>query len=223
MTNERHTHRLTGCAPIPLAHYLKALGILRLVAEQADSTAHGWWSGDVFYLRTTLDEVALSQFFLEKYAPTPIVVPWSGSDFFAANRQPNSANYKERWPESSQKYCPTAETIIEAFLVSDSNRLESYREMIRGVFRAMDASGTREKKDIEAAKGENQKRLFLTCLRSLLPDDLVLWLDAAAALGTEEFAFNALLGSGGGSDGNSHFSDNFMQSLWICLNDFDAC
>ncbi len=222
MTNERHTHRLTGCSPIPLAHYLKALGILRLVAEQADSTAQGWWSGDVFHLRTTLDEAALSQFFLDKYAPTPIVVPWSGSDFFAANRQPNSANYKERWPESSQKYCPTAETIIEAFLVSDANRLERYREMIRGVFRAMDASGTREKKDIEAAKGENQKRLFLTCLRSILPDDLVLWLDTAAALGTDEFAFNALLGSGGGSDGNSHFSDNFMQSLWICLNDFDA-
>jgi len=35
-----HIHDLNGCAPVPLAHYLKALGILRLVAEQADPGAH---------------------------------------------------------------------------------------------------------------------------------------------------------------------------------------
>lgn len=34
-----HIHKLDGCAPTPLAHYLKALGILRLVAEQADPNA----------------------------------------------------------------------------------------------------------------------------------------------------------------------------------------
>jgi CRISPR-associated protein Csx17 len=53
-----HEHKLTGCSPIPLASYLKSLGILRLVAEheEADPTATGWWSGDVFRLRTTLDE-----------------------------------------------------------------------------------------------------------------------------------------------------------------------
>jgi len=40
-----HIHDLNGCAPAPLAHYLKALGILRLVAEQADPEARGWWWG----------------------------------------------------------------------------------------------------------------------------------------------------------------------------------
>ena len=43
-----HVHQLDGCAPAPLAHYLKALGILRLVAEQADRDARGWWDGDRF-------------------------------------------------------------------------------------------------------------------------------------------------------------------------------
>ncbi len=35
---------LSGCAPVPLAHYLKALGVLRLVAEQADPATprHAW-------------------------------------------------------------------------------------------------------------------------------------------------------------------------------------
>lgn len=35
---------LSGCAPVPIAHYLKALGVLRLVAEQADPATprHAW-------------------------------------------------------------------------------------------------------------------------------------------------------------------------------------
>ncbi len=32
--------------------YLKALGILRLVGEQKDPNARGWWENDVFWLRS---------------------------------------------------------------------------------------------------------------------------------------------------------------------------
>lgn len=35
----QYTHKLSGCSPAPLANYLKALGILRLVSEQTDPTA----------------------------------------------------------------------------------------------------------------------------------------------------------------------------------------
>lgn len=222
MPETRFTHRLTGCAPIPLAHYLKALGILRLVAEQADPTAQGWWSGDVFHLRTSLDEAALQRFFLEEYKPTPVVVPWSGNDFFAASRNPDPTSFLQRWPITSQKYCPTASAIIEAFLVSDSSRLRHYRNDIHGVFTAMLQSGALDKSSIEGQSGQKVKRAFLTALRSILSDAAVRWIDSAAVLSTDAFVFNAILGSGGGSDGNSHFSDNFMQSLWLVLPDFDA-
>ena len=37
-----HLHQLKGCSPTPLANYLKALGILRLVAGQADAACHVW-------------------------------------------------------------------------------------------------------------------------------------------------------------------------------------
>jgi CRISPR-associated protein Csx17 len=37
---------LNGCAPIPLANHLKALGILRLVSEQVDRNATGHWQGE---------------------------------------------------------------------------------------------------------------------------------------------------------------------------------
>lgn len=55
-------HELNGCAPTPLAHYLKALGILRLVAEQADPEARGWWEGERFRLATYFSREDLESF-----------------------------------------------------------------------------------------------------------------------------------------------------------------
>jgi CRISPR-associated protein Csx17 len=74
---------LTGCSPTPLANYLKALGILRLVAEQADPNARGWWQDEHFCLLTKLSKEELESFFLEKYEPTPLLSPWNkGCGFF---------------------------------------------------------------------------------------------------------------------------------------------
>lgn len=70
-----HIHDLGGCAPAPLAHYLKALGILRLVSEQADAHARGWWEGERFRLASILDESALRDFLLERYEPIPVFNP----------------------------------------------------------------------------------------------------------------------------------------------------
>ncbi len=83
MSSDRHVHRLNGCQPVPLASYLKALGVLRLVSEQADASAQGWWNGDVFHIDCRLDTPVLQQFFLELYRPTPLVGPWGArSGFF---------------------------------------------------------------------------------------------------------------------------------------------
>lgn len=78
-------HHLTGCSPTPLANYLKALGILRLVSEQADPNSRGWWQDEHFCLLTKLSKVELESFFLEKYEPTPLLSPWNkGCGFFKA-------------------------------------------------------------------------------------------------------------------------------------------
>ena len=78
-----HVHELGGCAPAPLAHYLKALGILRLVAEQRDGGARGWWEEDRFRLATKLTREEIEGFFLHDYQPTPLVSPWNrGAGFF---------------------------------------------------------------------------------------------------------------------------------------------
>ena len=39
---------LEGCTPEPLMSYLKALGILRIIAEQKDPDARGCWRDGAF-------------------------------------------------------------------------------------------------------------------------------------------------------------------------------
>jgi CRISPR-associated protein Csx17 len=78
-----HVHKLDGCAPTPLANYLKALGVFRILSEQDDRNIRGWWSGDIFFIATSLDKNNLISFFLNKYMPTPMLSPWNkGSGFF---------------------------------------------------------------------------------------------------------------------------------------------
>ncbi len=51
-----NTIPLKGCTPEPLMNYLKALGIFRLVAEQADPDARVSWTGGVAHLARNLSE-----------------------------------------------------------------------------------------------------------------------------------------------------------------------
>lgn len=82
-----YVHPLKGCSPAPLANYLKALGILRLIVEQrADREARGWWQGEHFCLLSKLTRDELETFFLKTYEPTPLLSPWNkGCGFFKAN------------------------------------------------------------------------------------------------------------------------------------------
>lgn len=212
----RHDVELPGCTPEPLMAYLKALGILRLVSKQADPDARGWWRNDAFWLRcpelfnnadtNDAKRDSLAAFFLEKYRPTPIVVPWSGGDFFVVNWSPKAATHAKT---------PTSSKAIEAILATQTDRFEPYRRALQGCKAALDKCGIDTKE-----KMGKQKWTFIQELRSFCDEPLLIeWMDAAAVGTVERFA--ALLGSGGGSDGNTHFSDNFMQNLWDVLPDFD--
>lgn len=213
-----HEVVLSGCTPEPLMNYLKALGILRLIAEDrehGDPAARGFWRDDVFVLRSRLDEKTLEAFFLDHYRPTPIVVPWSGGDFFAVDWDAKPLKHKKT---------PTSAKVIEAFLASSTDRLAAYREVLSRCKEAMDACEVRKKEDIEPNKGAAAKRRkvdLLVHLRACLNTEAIFWLDAAA-VASDSLLFSGMLGSGGGSDGNTHFSDNFMQNIWDVLPDFDV-
>lgn len=76
---------LKGCRHDILGHYLKAIGLLRVLArcadeEHRDPDAEGWWDLDkaCFCIRSEKypDEKRLSRFISEHYKPTPILAAW---------------------------------------------------------------------------------------------------------------------------------------------------
>lgn len=182
MTNEII---LAGCAPAPLAHYLKALGILRLVAEQADPSAAGCWRDEQFVLRTALDKEGLSRFLLQDYRPTPIVAPWNGGSGF--------------YPKDNQAG-------IESIAKSQAGRLGRFREAIIFGREAVKRAGLGE-----SPKNE-EKAAFLAAFRAEAPEPVLDWMDAAILLAGDEPRYPPLLGTGG-NDGRLDFTNNFMQRL----------
>ena len=177
---------LRGCAPEPLIHYLKALGIMRLVAEQLDSEVRGAWTANGFLLETNAKKDELIDFFLNDYQPTPIVAPWNNSSGFYSK---------------DKKALGYIETL---FALSDS-RFEQFYKVVEI---ARNIVGER----IEAPK-DNEKIAMLQKARCLFPEQSLAWLDAAFVLGTEKPDYLPLLGSGG-NDGNFSFTTNLFEK-WL--------
>jgi CRISPR-associated protein Csx17 len=204
--NQSHEITLTGCKPEPLMSYLKALGVFRIVSEQADHGAQAGWKMENFVIQSKYNRNELEDFMVNKYEPSPILVPWSGNDFFGISGS----------PIKSYKKTPTGSSIIEAFYNASTQRLAPYKRAIQEVLETFKKTKIHSK-----AEMEKNKHRFLSVLRSNASNDVVNWIDCAVVIFEKSNPFSALLGSGGGSDGNTHFSDNFMQNLWEMLPDFD--
>ncbi len=185
---------LGGCTPTPLASYLKALGVLRLISSRAnhaqgfaaDPRARGWWENEYFHVRTTLGRDGLIDFFLDDYAPSPIIAPWNGGSGF--------------YPKDNQDgFRPlTAGAVAERFLpIAEAIRIASCAISQRGLTRQ---------------PGKGEKIELVAALRAELPDPAVRWIDAALALSGESLSYPPLLGSGG-NDGRLDFTNNFLRRL----------
>ena len=185
---------LHGCAPTPLASYLKALGVLRLVSspanhvsgEAADPHARGWWENECFHLRTTLGRDALLHFFLHDYAPSPIIAPWNGGSGFYAG-------------DNKDGFDPLATGQV-------AGRFGNISSAIRSTVRTVAALKLAERPEGEAKVG------LVAALRAELADAALLWLDAVLALSRGGLAYPELLGTGG-NDGRLDFTNNFARRL----------
>lgn len=180
-----HVHTLVGCAPTPLAHYLKALGVLRLVGQQKDAEVRGYWRQDEFILVTQLTHEDIDRFFLEEYAPTPMLTPWNGGSGF---------------------YPKDQKAGIEAISSSTLQRFGTYREAIE-IGRAL--VGTRT----ESSKDKDEKAALLKVCKANWSAAALEWVNAVTVVTrSSEIAYPAVLGSGG-NDGRLDFTNNFMQRL----------
>ena len=189
-----NTIALLGCTPTPLAGYLKALGVLRLVAspsnnvngDAADSKVRGFWKNDRFHLRTRLNIDMLMRFFLEDYAPSPIIAPWNGGSGFYPGDNKNGIE-------------PLARTGVAPRFVSLSSAIQI-------------ASDAIERQGFASRPEAASKPDFIATLRRCLSDSALNWLDAVLALSGSRLNFPPLLGTGG-NDGRLDFTNNFMCRL----------
>ena len=185
---------LSGCAPTPLASYLKALGVLRLISSPAnhvsgaaaDPHARGWWENERFHLRTTLDRDTLLHFFLHDYAPSPIIAPWNGGSGFYLK-------------DNKEGFNPLASGQVAV-------RFASLAAAIRNSTRAVARLRLSERPE-----GAN-KAALVAALRGELLDTALPWLDAVLALSGGGLAYPELLGTGG-NDGRLDFTNNYARRL----------
>ena len=213
-----HEHPLLGFTPTPLAAYLKALAVLRLVAEAStdgggDPDATGFWRDDVFVLCTGLTREELRAFFLNRYRPTPLLSPWNGGSGFYFQE----GKLKEKDPVTGKKLKTgvrnqetEATRTVAAIAQSTSPRFADYRDAI-AIARRVIANF----KIVEAPENtstNNQKDRFIQAFRNLASDHCLSAMDSAVVIAGDETSFPPLLGTGG-NDGNLDFTNNFMQRL----------
>lgn len=181
-----HTIPLPGCTPTPLAAYLKALGLFRILSQQRpDSAPRAYWQGSTFVLSSSLDRDALREFLIHHYAPSPLVAPWNGGSGF--------------YPKDNT-------SAVKALEASVAPRFATYRDTLAAARAAIDSLSLTEKPD-----AERKQRLLLRC-RNTFSELALEPLDSAVVLTDGGPKYPPLLGTGF-NDGRLEFTNNFMQRL----------
>jgi len=216
-----HAHVLAGCRPRPLASYLKAVGVLRMVAEQADPEARGFWRDDSFVLLTRLDEAALLRFFLHTWQPSPFMSPWNKGSGLLTERDkgvaPLLASTAPRFAQVRAGIEATRElTRAMKGAVEAEKAIKAEKTKLRGAEakEALAANPDYQARLRQAAKACKQLKdeLQPECQRRWRGPTLR-WLRAALVVTADGGArFPAMLGTGG-NDGKLDFTNNAMQRL----------
>lgn len=209
---------LDGCTSTPLASYLKALGVLRLLSAKCPDT-RGYWRGDTFVLRATLDRASIERFFLDEYEPTPIMAPWNGgSGFYYQERKS-----KEKDPATGKKKKlgiydqeTSATKVVDAVLSSTNTKLDPYRKALVHAKHAVQNAGL-----VTSPKSGKEKDDFILSLRGSLPEECLQAMDSGLAIAGGTTSYPPMLGSGW-NDGNLDFTSNFMQRLLDVLGTIDG-
>lgn len=211
---------LGGCSPTPLASYLKALGVFRLVTEQTDSAARGFWRNEAFVLSTKLTREQLAEFFLTRYAPTPLLAPWLGGSGFLKNDKASVT--LQLFEKSSSPRLSRYRVGVKAAreLCDDLNKAKQAEVVIKSEAKSLPAAqrdNLREDPAYKARLSVAQKKFkrlkdaFLAECRLKWRGPHLEWLEAAVILDSDlSTKFPALLGSGG-NDGNLEVTSNFRQ------------
>lgn len=174
-----------------LVGWLKGLGVLRVVAEQADPAARLAWRRGTATLQTELGLDELERFFIERYRPAPVASPWNGASGF--------------FPDH---YRAAADALAQVEALDDP-RLAPLRDVVR--------TGRQVLARLELkAKPEALRVPVLREMRARASDNALRWIDAAVVLQEDRARFPPLLGTGG-NDGNWDIAANYAQAVLLAL------
>jgi CRISPR-associated protein Csx17 len=211
---------LNGCPPEPLGNYLKAIGVFRLVAEQADPTARAWWEGGVLRLLTRLDERAIQDFFLggdpnlPAYQPTPIFAPWGGRPGFY--RKDSNADARSRLLRLKVARKAGKQPLKARRQLNDAALTLAVLGRVLSRHREWDAKKKGEDRPwLEAKKAKKDKERLIRACRNTWPQRAVEWLDACLAVG-DDLDFGSLFGTGG-NEGSADITNSFWQFVEDCI------
>lgn len=222
---------LDGCRPTPLASYLKALGVLRLIScdanhlsgQAADPKARGWWEGERFHLWTKLDRTALCRFFLHEYAPSPIIAPWNGrAGFLEGDAGAESSRTGALLMSAIQRSTGlrfsnmrrTVESLRSNSAVAGYDELRAREKRLTTQVRELKGDeklGVQDELKIVKKQASESKSALLPTLRATTDSNHLAYLEACYVLATDETPA-PLLGSGG-NDGSRDFGVNFAEHL----------
>lgn len=183
-------HHLTGCITAPASDYLKTLGLFKIVSSR-DIDATIRWENGYCVMQTRMEKNEIFEFLTSKYAPSPIISPWSYN-----------------------KYQKTVEAIKD----SKDQRFDGYQEAIKTMEKVFEKFakilGVKEisKKDID-----KDKLTLAKLCRNYLSDEVVPWLDVVYVVKKDKPKFAPILGTGA-NDGNHDISDNFVARILELLN-----
>ena len=223
MTNQNDIV-LWGCNPKPLASYLKALGIFRLLTEQFDSETLCSWNNISFVIHSHYRFDDIAQFLLTQYRPTPIISPWSGRAGFLEGE--NAENSNRKGPQiiatvansEGVRFKPYRDILIQIGQTEVIQRLNSTRSMIKRLEKnkQKEKSSFSHNDDMELRRSKSEektlKKQLLISLRAEMSDEYLSWLDACIALGSNESFSTPLLGTGG-NEGSMDYSINHLSDL----------
>jgi len=192
MANNARRWQLPGCQVKPLGDYLKALGVLRIIANQWDDPANpvtrSCWNSQGFILETPMTPDELVDRLLTEYKPFPILSPWNrGGGFIPARGASNKT--------------------LHSMLESKAPRFADYRGGIQACGELLAKHFPRT----STLSPEAKYRLLQLC-RNQLPEAMLPWLDAAYVLCHGKAQYPPILGTGA-NDGQAEYSRLFRQRL----------
>ncbi len=214
-------HELQGCAPAPLAGYLKALGVLRLIAAQIDPNVRGAWRDGSFVVWTRLSREELVEFFLCAYQPTPMVSPWNkGSGLMNdhdAAVQAIASSTADRFATYRAAIAQARAANVELGAADAAIRvIKDEPKTVKSTTERARLRGSAEYK----ARLADAERVFAALKAEAIPacrrswrGAVLDWFDSAAVLTSGgDVKFPALLGTGG-NDGRLDMTNNAYQRI----------